>query len=82
MAREALSYNNGFDARCKALNDGSVTPLPSEAADNASLTLMLTTAGNLYDGLDNAITNRYGVPTAEPLSQTVAKVWESTAYLR
>ena len=59
MAQQALAYTAGFDSRCRGLNDGSLRVLPSQAAIDGSLTLMLTAGGNLYAGLDNVLTTRY-----------------------
>ncbi len=58
MATQALKYTAGFAARCAGLDSGSVPALPSADANSQSLTQMLTTGGNLFAGLDNALTTR------------------------
>jgi hypothetical protein len=75
MARQALDYTRGFGLRCAALNSGAVPALLSEAADEASVVSMLTTGGNLYEGLDNVLRTRYGAAGAEPLAKAIAATW-------
>lgn len=77
MAQDALSYTAGFSERCQGLTSGQIRGLLSETADNQSLTLMLTTGGNLFEGLENTLSTRYSAPTAEPLAQAIAKLWAS-----
>ena len=48
--------------------------LRSITATPESLPALLATAGNLYEGLDNALTARYR-HSAEPLAREVAAVW-------
>lgn len=79
MATEALTYTAAFDLRCNGMNNGSVPALPTPAADNASLTSLLTTGGNLYAGLANVLTSRYSAASAEPIAKTIAAIWASLA---
>lgn len=77
MAREALDFTSSFQLRCDALNAGAVQVLPSDEANSQSLTSLLTAGGNLYDGMDNALTKRYAT-SAEPLARSIASTWAST----
>jgi hypothetical protein len=78
MAQEALSYTAGFANRCLGLVNGTVAALPTQDANTQSLTQLLTAGGNLFDGLNNALTNRYALLTAEPQAQRIAAVWKAT----
>lgn len=53
FAVQALGYQAAFSARCVGLNNGTVPALRSEAADGASLMMILETGGNLMTGLTN-----------------------------
>eukprot|EP00937_MAST-01D_sp_MAST-1D-sp2_P002666 g2666.t1 len=79
MARSALDYTAGFSQRCTALNTGVVPSLASATANEQSLTSLLTTGGNLFEGLNNALTTRYNASGAEPLALALAAAWKATA---
>ena len=79
MAQTSLDYADGFTRRCAALSNGDVEPLTPLQANLASLTDLLSSSGNWFAGLENALSTRYSLPAAEPLAKQIVAVWEATA---
>ena len=55
----------------------SMRALQSDEATLASLTSLLAASGNLYEGVDNALTARYAL-SPEPLGRKLAALWAET----
>ena len=56
-----------------------VPSLASVTANEQSLTTLLTTGGNLFVGLNNALTTRYNASDAEPLALALVAEWKASA---
>jgi hypothetical protein len=75
MARASQSYMAAFDERCAALNSGALPPMGAAGAAEKTLMDLLGTAGNLYLGLNNSVTSRYGI-SPDPVAKAVVEAWK------
>ena len=80
MAAGAISFMRGFDARCQALNNGTLPPLRSVNASEASLVQMLTTSVSIHTGLVNHLSHDLQ-RSADPLAKELVAAWGPLAAL-
>ena len=79
MARDALSFNAAFDARCAGLMNGSIPALRDPASTNVSLTLTLATARELANGCANYVAERNRTwGTSDPTTMALVKLWTAS----
>lgn len=79
MASSSQAYMDAFDRRCAALNAGQVKEMADAAAAIKTLQDQLSAAGNMYEGLNNTLMNRYAL-SKEPLAHALVAAWvDSTA---
>ena len=74
MAVGAISFNQGFEARCQGLNNGTCTPLRTVNASKASLVQMLSTSVSIHTGLISHFQNTLKRST-NPLAKDLITAW-------
>jgi hypothetical protein len=79
MAETARDFTNAFEARCQGLSNGTIPAMASQTVAEKSLADLLSAAGNWYEGLSNAIANRYA-HSEEPVATAVVAAWTKAVY--
>eukprot|EP00041_Stephanoeca_diplocostata_P016402 m.322710 g.322710 ORF g.322710 m.322710 type:complete len:705 (+) comp20357_c0_seq8:1156-3270(+) len=75
MAKAALDYNTGFEARCAGIVAGNISALRSTAATEASLVAMLQASTQMFLGLNNTVT-QYRTNSLPGLPHDIAALWK------
>ena len=79
MASSSQAYMAGFDRRCLALNAGELRQMGTLNATIKTLQDQLSAAGNIYAGLENAMTNRYTL-NKELLAAALVAAWKNASH--
>jgi len=78
MAGAALRHMDGFNARCEGLNSGAIAALRRNSSNVASVNLLLQTATQLLDGINNLATLYQSAAYDDPIAKQLASLWTET----
>jgi hypothetical protein len=70
-------YVTAFQTRCTCLNNGTLTPLPSLASNQAALAQYFTTLDNLWQGFENLVTQYAG--SDDLVIKYILQAWQTCA---